>query len=139
MKTFVFLLAICVSFIIELEAQNIKGANSNTKLLIYYFHITNRCNTCRSIEATTKKILETQYANELKKGIIVFESINCELSENKKLVEKYQAYGATLALTPIVNGKEAGIEDITGMAFSKIRNEEAFTNELTSKIDQYLK
>ncbi len=120
-------------------AQSNAKADSKTKLLIYYFHITHRCNTCQTIEATTKKILETYFAKELKEGIIVYQSFNCELPENKKLVEKYAAYGSTLALTPIVNGKEAGIDDITSFAFSKIRNEEAFSEGLIEKINNYIK
>ncbi len=109
------------------------------KLLVYYFHLTNRCNTCKKIEAATIKTLETYFKKELENGTIVFQSFNVDLPENKKLVEKYQAYGATLALTPLVKGQEADIEDITDFAFSKIGNEEIFINELREKIISYLK
>jgi len=138
MKKIILLLGI-LSFNAIFYAQNVKKITPNTKLLIYYFHVTHRCNTCIKIESVTKKILETYYADELKKGVIIFQAFNCELPENKALVDKYQAYGATLALTPIVNGKEAGIEDLTSFAFSKINNEEVFTKELQEKINSYLR
>lgn len=111
----------------------------NTKALVYYFHITNRCATCTKIEAVTKKILEEQYAKELSNGTIIFKTFNVDLPENKDLVKKYQAYGATLAITHMVTGKEAGIEDLTGMAFQKIGNEELFTKELKAKIDEVIR
>lgn len=138
MKKLFSILVILISIANSFAQPNAKP-DSKTKLLIYYFHLTHRCNTCQTIEATTKKILDTYYSKELKEGIIVFQSFNCELPENKKLVDKYQAYGATLAFTPLINGKEAGIDDLTSFAFSKIRNEQAFTEGLMEKINEYIK
>jgi len=138
MKKLMFLF-ITFIFVSSVFGQNVQISDKNTKLLIYYFHVTHRCNTCIKIENTTKKILDTYYSKELKKGIIIFQSINCELPENKNLVDKYQAYGATLAFTPIIQGKEAGIDDQTSFAFSKINNEEVFTEGLKEKINSYIK
>ncbi|NMC98261.1 MAG: hypothetical protein GYA62_00875 [Bacteroidales bacterium] len=134
-----FLLLLTVVLVVNVFAQDVQKPTAKTKLLIYYFHVTHRCNTCQSIENTTKKILDTYYGKELKDGTIIFQSFNCELPENKKLVDKYQAYGATLAFTPIVKGKEAGIDDQTNFAFSKINKEEVFTDGLKEKIDSYIK
>ncbi len=118
--------------------QNIK-VNKNTKLLVYYFHITNRCKTCTSIEAATIKTLDDYYKTQLDSGIIVFESFNVEIPENKTLCEKYQAYGATLALTKIEFGKEVNIDDLTNFAFSKIHSGEDFMMGLKTKIDEWIK
>jgi hypothetical protein len=131
----IFALIMCTT----LFAQNENQINKNTKLLVYYFHITNRCHTCISIEATTKKVLEETYQKKLDDGTIIFKTFNVDLPENKDIVKKYEAYGATLALTKIENGKEVGTEDITSMAFSKINNEDLFKSELKSKIDDQLK
>lgn len=134
-----FLLTTVLVFSLNFYGQDIKKPTAKTKLLVYYFHVTHRCNTCQSIEATTKKVLDTYYADELKNGTIIFQSFNCEVPENKALVDKYQAYGSTLALTPIVKGKEAGVDDLTNFAFSKIHDEEVFTKELQEKINSYLR
>lgn len=138
MKKITFLLLAFIG-VVSVFGQNVQKPTEKTKLLIYYFHVTHRCNTCQSIENTTKKVLDTYYGKELKDGTIIFQSFNCELPENKKLVDKYQAYGATLAFTPIVKEKEAGIDDQTSFAFSKINNEEVFTDGLKEKIDRYIK
>ncbi len=118
------------------QTQNL---NKKTKLLVYYFHITDRCNTCRSIEAVTTKALNENYKNELDSEIIVFKTFNVEYPENKYICEKYQAYGATLALTKIEFGAEVKIDDLTNFAFSKIHTEEIFTKGLMDKINEYLK
>jgi hypothetical protein len=137
MKKFMFLVMAAVLFTaVQSTGQNV---GPKTKLLIYYFHITNRCQTCTKIEAVTQKTLADVYSKEIESGVIVFKSFNVDLPENSELVKKYEAYGATLAFTPIVNGKEAGIDDLTGMAFSKIGNESLFVNELKDKINLYIK
>ena len=128
-----------ISFLISPLFSQTSEPNKNTKAYLYYFHITNRCATCTKIEATTKKILNEQYASQIENGTLIFKSFNVDLPENKNLVKKYEAYGATLALTYIVTGKEAGIEDLTGIAFQKIGNEELFTKELKAKIDEAIK
>ena len=138
MKKIIFW-ALALVLCINVSGQDVTKPNSKTKLLVYYFHITNRCNTCKSIEAAVKKTLDTNFKDELANGTIIFQSFNVDLPENKKLVDKYQAYGATLAVTPIVKGKEAGIDDLTNFAFSKIHEEETFCNELKDKINSDIK
>jgi hypothetical protein len=112
---------------------------ANLKLKVLYFHITNRCNTCRSIEANVRKTLEDHFKNEVETGIIDLYVMNCELPENQLLVKKYEAYGATLAVTSYRKGKEQKTEDLTTWAFQKTHSPEIFIGELKSKIEEYLK
>lgn len=106
---------------------------------VFYFHSTNRCPTCISIEANTKKTLETSFAKELKDGNIKFTIINSDESKNKALCEKYEAYGATLILVKNNNGKESS-ENMTNFAFSYSRNQaEKFMEGLKIKIEQMMK
>ena len=109
------------------------------KLKILYFHITHRCNTCRSIEAHVRKTIQDYFSNQLNSGIIDLYILNCELPENKELVKKYEAYGATLAVTVYSHGNEIKTEDISNWAFAKAYNEALFVDELKSKIEEYIK
>ena len=137
MKRMLFLMLILLTNI-TLFAQT-QNLNKKTKLLVYYFHVTDRCNTCRSIEAVTTKVLNENFKNELDSEIIVFKTFNVEYPENKYICEKYQAYGATLALTKVEFGAEVKIDDMTNFAFSKIHSEEIFIQGLKAKIEEYLK
>lgn len=112
---------------------------ANLKLKVLYFHITNRCNTCRSIEANVRKTLDDHFKNQVETGVIDLYVLNCELPENKELVKKYDAYGATLAVTTVLNGKELKSEDLTTWAFQKAHSPEEFIAELKTKIEEYLK
>jgi hypothetical protein len=110
-----------------------------TKLEIYYFHLTHRCPTCMSIEANTKKTLDTYFSKELKDGTIKLIVVNVEEAQNKKLSEKYQAFGSSLYLTKISNGKETK-DDVTNFAFSYSRNQpDKFISGLKDKITASLK
>lgn len=137
MKIIVFqiLLLLCGYFVYSQESgQKVTKA----KLIVYYFHLTNRCPTCTKIEAVTRKVLNENFKAEMDSGIIVFKAFNVDLAENKEISEKYDAYGATLALTWFISGKEK-IEDLTNFAFAKIHNEQAFVSGLTSKIQEHIK
>lgn len=113
--------------------------NSTTKVLVYDFHMTNRCQTCAKIEQTTIETLDTFYRAQLDSGIVVFKTFDCEIDANADLVKKYSAYGSTLVLTAVLaDGKEV-IVDITDMAFSKIGKKELFIEKLREKIDELLK
>jgi hypothetical protein len=108
-------------------------------LEVYYFHATNRCPTCVSIEANTKKLLENSYANELKEGKIKFTVLNSDEDKNKAICEKYEASGATLILVKYLDGKETK-EDMTNFAFSYSRNQaDKFMQGLKEKIQIMIK
>ena len=112
---------------------------NNLKLKVLYFHVTNRCATCRSIEANVRKTLNDYFLNKIELGVIDFYVVNCELPENKELAKKYDAYGATLAITSYMNGKEARTEDLSNWAFQKAHDAEVFVAELKAKIEDYIK
>ena len=108
------------------------------KVKVLYFHITNRCNTCRLIEANVRKTISDHFRDELSNGMLALYILNCELEANKEWVEKYEAYGATLALTAMNGNRELNTEDITGWAFQKAQNTELFIRELKDKINKMM-
>ena len=89
-----------ISFI-SANAQSSKkevSGSSSDKIEAYYFHFTARCVTCRTIEAKAKENLESLYPNQMKQGLITFQSINLEEATSKPLAEKLGVSGQTLLL-----------------------------------------
>jgi hypothetical protein len=66
------------------------------KIEAYYFHFTARCTTCKTIEANAKVNLETLYPNQVKQGLITFQSLNLEEPVNKLIAEKLGVTGQAL-------------------------------------------
>lgn len=143
MKKLVFLFFFCVPAlpsVAQLKGDTVISNNpEKLRLKILYFHITHRCQTCYSIEAQLRKTIEEYFLKELVEGIIDLYIINCELPENKDLVVKYEAYGATLAFSSYLNGVEQKPEDLTAWAFQKIHKPEIFIAELKQKIENHIK
>jgi hypothetical protein len=110
---------------------------SLSKIEVLDFHSTHRCMTCNAIEASTKYTLNTYFEKELKDEKITFQVINVDEKENEKIAEKFEAFGTSLFLNVIKNGKETQI-DLTDFAFMKGNEQEAFANELKLKLENEL-
>jgi len=121
------------------KAQNKAVENQVNKNIIevFDFHTTNRCVTCKAIEANTKYTLETYFAKELKSGKITFKVINIDEKENEKLAEKFQASGTSLFLNVISSKKEKQI-DLTNFAFTYGKKQDEFSEKLKVTIEKEL-
>ena len=65
-----------------------------------YFHNTQRCHTCRTIEETARKVLEAEFSYEFALGQMRWSTINME--EERQYVEKYDLVKPTLILVRTV-------------------------------------
>jgi hypothetical protein len=114
-------------------------SNQNLKLQVYYFHATNRCATCQSIEDNVRKVIENNFKDLVAKGEINFKVLCVDDAANKALAEKYEAAGAALHLVKYENGKEMD-NDLTEFAFTNIHKENGvFLNSLRDTIQYFVK
>ncbi len=148
MKKMILALAICL----VLTACGNDGAskkNDNVKteqveeekdrVEVLYFHGKQRCPTCIAIEKNVKKAIETQLADELKNGKVVFKTIDISNPDNEKITEKYEVTWSSLFICKWKDGKEA-YENLTEYAFANARNApDTFKNEIVEKIKASLK
>ena len=119
MKTLRFLSALSLLFCMVLTANAQEDTDQNTsqdeqidKTEVYYFHLTRRCTTCKTVEAEAKKAVEELYPEEIKNGQVSFSSINIEESGNEEIIEKLGVTGQSLLI--VKNGNQ---EDITNTGF----------------------
>jgi hypothetical protein len=142
MKQFSTLSILVISFFMFSyagKAQNKSTENQmkQNTIEVYDFHTTNRCITCKAIEANTKYTLDTYFADELKSGKITFQIINLDAKENESLGEKFYASGTSLYLNVINNGQEKQI-DLTRFAFMYGKKKEEFSKRLKQKLENQL-
>ncbi|OFX69560.1 MAG: hypothetical protein A2X12_01455 [Bacteroidetes bacterium GWE2_29_8] len=118
---------------------SVQKKEEKPKVIIYNFHLTNRCLSCRAIEMATEKTLQTYFAKEVKEGRVKIEILNVDDDANKDIAEKYEASGSALFVTRIFKEKET-IKDLTGEGFKFARTKEArFIELLKKQIEEYLK
>ena len=92
---FIFIVFACMS-IPPAKANSVISKENKEKVKVYYFHNTRRCMTCNAVEKVTKEALKTQFTEELKDGIITFESLNIEEEEGKIAAKKLEVSGQAL-------------------------------------------
>ena len=80
---------------------------SGTKVVAYYFHLTARCPTCRTIESYSREVIEERFAGELTKGRLEYKMVNVQLPENRHFFKDYQLFTKSLVLVRFENGKQA--------------------------------
>lgn len=122
----------------EIKQEAVHQIQKKNRIELLDFHTKHRCKACISIEANTRKTLDEYFSEDLVTGKLVFRLINADTEENEKIVEEYGAYGTSLFLNVIKDGKENHI-DLTNFAFKTESNQEKFISELKSKIEVELK
>lgn len=145
MKNTLFLIPIFLLAFLSCQAQVKTETNVNTssnteiknKIQVLEFFGKRRCTSCMNIEKNTKLTLNTHFADELKSGKVEFKMINFDLSENEKIVDKYEAYGTSLYLVTVIGEKET-VMDLSSFAFLNNANDEKYTQKLKEKIVKQL-
>ena len=74
------------------------ASDNSDKIEAYYFHFTARCVTCKTIEADTKTNLETLYPEQIRTGLITFQSLNLDEVSSMAIAKQLGVSGQTLLL-----------------------------------------
>lgn len=80
-------------------------ASGDEVLVVYYFHGTQRCVTCRLIESQARETVETYFPELLKRGTIVWKTVNYDLPSNASLAKRFK-----IAMPMVVLAAESGQE-----------------------------
>jgi hypothetical protein len=120
------------------QKNNNTAVSKDAKVLVYFFHGTNRCLGCINAEKGTVNALNALYKAQLDNGTIKFESLNVEESKNKALAEKYEA--AWNKLIFVKNDNKGQIVELTEQAFAYgIDNPDKMNKIVKSTVDNMLK
>jgi hypothetical protein len=120
------------------QNKNSSSVSKNTKVLVYFFHGTHRCQGCINAEKGTVNALNALYKAQLDNGTIKFESINVEESKNKALAEKYEA--AWNKLLFVKNDQSGQTVELTEKAFAfGIDNPNEMNKIIKLTVDKMLK
>lgn len=133
------ILLVLLADLAVVKAQNKIPANNKTKVEVYYFHPTERCPIDQAIEENTKKLMQTDFAKEIKDGTIKFQVLNTEDKANAKIVSKFDINAQALYVVKLDKGKEIK-NDLTNFAFSNGQsNPLKFKYRLKDEIGKALK
>ncbi len=102
---------------------------------VYYFHMTLRCTTCKTVEAEARKNVEMLYPDQVKTGKISFIALNLEEATGKAMGEKLGVNSQTLL---IVQGDQKINITNEGFLYASSKPQK-FTEVMKTTIDQLIK
>ena len=106
---------------------------------VLYFHGKQRCATCIAIEKNVSEAVSKEFAEEIKKGDVVFRVIDITKEENEAIAEKYEVTWSSLFVVGHKDGKES-VENMTDFAFKNARQSpDEFKSGVVATIKEMLK
>ncbi len=107
------------------------------RIVAYYFHVTARCVTCRSIESYSREAIEQGFAKDLKEGRLEWRPVNIQLPENRHFVRDYQLYTRSLVLVKIRGGKQVEYRNLEKV-WDLVSNKAEFLKYVRTNVKAYL-
>jgi hypothetical protein len=123
MKTRVLLLvlagsAIAVATVAAFPPQKPKAATAvaatpaaSPATLVYYFHATTRCATCKKIEAYAHETVASRFASDLEARRLEWRTVNVEEPANQHFVRDFQLYTRSVVVVDAKNPKRFKVLD----------------------------
>jgi hypothetical protein len=111
---------------------------SKAQVVVYYFHRTQRCPTCRNMETYAHEAVTTRFAKELEDGRLEWRVLNYEEPQNAGLRRAYDL-GAPMVVLLRPDGKGSPpfktLDEIWSLAFDRAR----FLAYVESELRDFLK
>ncbi len=76
------------------------------RVVVTYFTMGTRCDSCRKIEALASRAVNEGFASDLAAGTVVFRVVDTDLPENASYLDHYDLANKTV----IVSREESGVE-----------------------------
>ncbi len=115
----------------------IQNAASAPKIVAYYFHMTFRCTTCRTIEAYSRDAILNRFKGDMDRGRLEWHVVNVELRENEHFVKDYQLFTKAVVLVHVANGKQQSFK-ILNDVWELVDDKAAFQAYIDKEVRGYL-
>ncbi len=107
------------------------------KLVAYYFHRTQRCHTCLTMEAYAEDALKERFPDAFESGEIEWQAVNVEEPQNEHFVEEYGLTASALVMVLLENGEQKQWKDL-GRIWELVGNESGFKEYVRDEALAYL-
>lgn len=103
------------------------------KVVVYYFHGTARCMTCRKFEQYTLEALQDAFAEQLDDGSLQWQMVNVEKPGNEHYVKDYQLYTKSIVIVKTKDGKHTGSKNLKEI-WELVRHKPAFLKYIQDEV-----
>ena len=120
------------------DPSGIKNAELSSAVIVYYFHTSFRCHSCKKIESLTSKSIQQGFPEELKAGKLVWKPVNLDKPGNKKFVKEYDLVSKSVIITDKKNNRQIKWKNLDRV-WTLLNNEDNFIKYIQKEIKKYLK
>ena len=114
------------------------STGTKPEVVLYYFHGTRRCNTCRTIESYAREAIEGEFKDALDAGTLNWTVLNTDESENAHFVKDFGLVSSSLVLVA-VDGGEVLRHEVLQDAWSLVRDKPRFIQYIQRSVHEFLK
>lgn len=124
-------------FALALSFSDISFAENSEKVIVYYFHTSFRCVSCRKIEQYTEESIKEYFDKEIKDKELIFKVVNVEEKENKHFVNDYQLYTKSVVLSLVKDSKEIKFKNLEKV-WEHLNNKNKFFQYIKDETQKFL-
>jgi hypothetical protein len=114
-----------------------KAAESDTRVIAYYFHGYVRCITCRTIEAYSGEAVQSFFADALKSGRLEWRVINVEEPGNEHFIQDFQLVTRSVVLELMEKGERKRWKNLQ-LVWRLAHDEKAFKEYIRDETKSFL-
>jgi hypothetical protein len=100
-------------------------------VLVYYFHATTRCATCRTIEAYAKETVTSKFASDLEAHRLEWRAVNVDEPANRHFIRDFQLYTRSVV---VVDAKDPKHYKVLDRVWQLVRDKAAFQSYVEQEI-----
>lgn len=101
------------------------------RILVYYFHATTRCATCRTIEAYARETVAGAFAADLEARRLEWQAVNVDEPANQHFIRDFQLYTRSVV---IVDAKDPKRFKVLDRVWQLVRDKAAFQKYVEQEI-----
>ena len=93
------------------EAKAPATVAASPGILVYYFHATTRCATCKTIEAYAHETVASRFAADLEARRLAWRAVNVDEPANQHFVRDFQLYTRSVVVVDATDPKRYKVLD----------------------------
>ncbi len=94
------------------RSETAPASETGHRLVVYYFHRTQRCQTCLTMEAYAEEALRDAFPDALASGVLEWHTANLEAPGNEHFVADYEVSTSAVVMMTRVDGRQTAWRDL---------------------------
>ena len=106
------------------------------RVVVMYFHRTQRCPTCRKMGSYTEEAIKTGFSQQLKDRTVQFHYVDFQNKKNTAYTKAYKITGPALVVAKVANNKVVEYKNLKDI-WSNVGDKKAFIKYVQAHIKAY--